>query len=689
MPETVLELLNITRKFYGVSALQDVSLDLRRGEIHALVGENGAGKSTLMKILSGGYSRHEYQGRIIIAGKDVRFYTPLDAERAGIEMIYQELSPHLDLSIAENIFLGRLPTRRFGLVGWRQVYQEAERALMEVGVHLPPSTTLRQLSTSEQQLVAIAKALWRRPKILILDEPTSALTDHEAHNLFDLLVRLKERGLSCIYITHKLDEVLRIADRVTVLRDGRKISTTERAKINADRIVEDMVGRRIETMYPESTVEIGDEVLRVEHMSIPHPYTPHKNIVDDVSFSLRRGEILGLAGLVGAGRSEIAKALFGAIDHDGGSRILLEGRPIQISEPGDAIRAGIALVTEDRKKDGYVGTMDVKQNVSLASLALVSRRSILDLHKERQMAERFSRELSIKSVGVDSSILTLSGGNQQKVVLAKWLTRPLKVLILDEPTRGIDIGAKVQIYRMMSELVQQGVGIITIPFNSSAFEAVYKRAQKAGIPIVNTGVDTPEQWRLAYIGTDATILGQRAAEVLIKKNGGKANICVMMSALDMPNQVESLKAFKDAIKREPGMKLVVVEADSADLTVAVRKFEEVFQAYPQIDTVLMLEATGGVAAARVAKEKGISSKVTILAVDDIAETIDGIRAGLIWGTLAQNFLRMGYESAGMLIDHFSGKHIPSKVDLDVLLITKENVDTYKQAMSEMVKRKKK
>lgn len=475
MAYLLLELTGITKRFFGVPALRGVSLDLRRQEIHALVGENGAGKSTLMKILSGVYPCSDYEGRVVIDGSERRFCDPHDAEAAGIEMIYQELSLHLDLTIAENIFLGKLPTTRRGLVDWSRMYREADAALAQVNLPVSPKTILRQLSASQQQLVAIAKALTRKPGILILDEPTSVLTEPETDNLFGLLAKLKGSGVSCIYITHRLNEVMRIADRVTVLRDGENVSTFERADMNADKIVEDMVGRRIETMYPKPPIgaessSVGarfavasqEEVLRVEHVSIPHPYTPRKNIIDDVSFCLRKGEILGLGGLVGAGRSELVKAVFGATGHDGRARVFLEGKPLEISGPGDAIDAGIALLTEDRKKDGYVGTMDIRCNMSLASLAQVSRRSLMDFRKERALGEQLMQRLSVKATGIDASVLSLSGGNQQKVVLAKWLTKPLKVLILDEPTRGIDVGAKVQIYRLMTELAGSGVGIMMI-----------------------------------------------------------------------------------------------------------------------------------------------------------------------------------------------------------------------------------
>jgi len=460
--EPILELQNVTKRFFGVPALRDVSLDLRAGEIHALVGENGAGKSTLMKILSGSYPCHEYEGEVWLNGQAQRFRSPGDAEAAGIAMIYQELSLHLDLTIGENIFLGRLPTGRAGLVNWASAWSRSRALLEEVGLDESPRTVLRQLSANQQQRVAIAKALAQEPCILILDEPTAALSVTEADRLMEMLLELKGDGYACFYISHRLDEVLRIADRVTVLRDGMKVSTCERAEISVARIIEDMVGRRIEAMYPGRTVTPGPVVLRVENLSVPHPSIPGKQLLEGISLELRRGEILGLAGLVGAGRSELVKALFGAIKAGGGTRVEIEGRPVASDSPHEAIAAGIGLVTEDRKKDGFIATMDIKQNITLASLSLIATRGRIDRARERAVAEDFINRLSIRAPGPDASIISLSGGNQQKTILAKWLMRPLKVLILDEPTRGVDVGAKVQIYHLMNELVGRSLGIIMI-----------------------------------------------------------------------------------------------------------------------------------------------------------------------------------------------------------------------------------
>lgn len=460
--EMVLEIRNVSKQFFGVPALRDVSVDLRGGEIHAIVGENGAGKSTLMKILSGSYSCDEYTGEIRLMGQILRLHSPRDAERAGIAMIYQELSLHLDLTIGENIFLGRLPTRLPGLVDWPLVWRLSNAILERVGLDESPRTVLRQLSQNRQQRVAIAKALAQEPSVIILDEPTAALTAAEADLLMTLLLNLKGQGYLCFYISHRLDEVMRIADRVTVLRDGARISTYDRNQLNADRLIEDMVGRRVGALYPVREVPLGEVVMRVRNLTVPHPYIPSKNLLEDVSLDLRQGEILGLAGLVGSGRSELVKALFGVIEHDGHARIEVDGREVSVRSPHEAIDMGIGLVTEDRKKDGYVWTMDLKENMTLASLRLIARRGRIDKSRERELAEDFVERLSIRTTGADAAMDSLSGGNQQKAILAKWLMRPLKVLILDEPARGIDVGAKAQIYHLMNELVGRGMAIIMI-----------------------------------------------------------------------------------------------------------------------------------------------------------------------------------------------------------------------------------
>ena len=460
MSNIVLEMKHVSKSFGSTKALKDVSIELMRGEILAICGENGAGKSTLMKILSGSYERNSYEGQIFVDGVECAFRTPADSSAMGIEMIYQEISVHLDLSIAENIFLGNVPTHK-GVVHWAKMRREAQRYVDMVGLKVPVTTKLRDLSASQCQMVSIARALSRDPKILVLDEPTSPLTDAEAADLFTILFRLRDQGISCIYISHRIREIMQLADRVLIMRDGCHIWTRPVGEVDVDSIVEAMVNRKIGNMYPKEEVPIGEETLSVKNLRVRHPYNRKKFIVDGVSLSVRRGEILGLVGLVGAGRSETINAIFGSIE---GSydEMRLCGKPVRISGPQDAIRKGLALLSEDRKVDGFVPTLNIARNISLTRLDKVSDGGILKQERERSFALEYMQALSIRASNERAMVTSLSGGNQQKVVLAKCLMSEPKVLLLDEPTRGIDVGAKAQIYRIMTELVQKGMSIIMI-----------------------------------------------------------------------------------------------------------------------------------------------------------------------------------------------------------------------------------
>ena len=460
MSEYILEMKNVTKSFGVVKALKDVSINLRPKEILAICGENGAGKSTLMKILSGAYSQNTYSGEILVGGEVKKFQTPADASEAGIEMIYQEISIHLDLTVAENIFLGRVPSRG-GLVQWKKMFREAKTYMDMVGLDVPANMYMRDLSASQCQMVSIARALSRNPKILVLDEPTSPLTEKEVEALFQILYKLRDRGISCIYISHKMKEIMRLADRVCVMRDGQHIWTKEASELTIDAIVESMVNRKIGNLYPKEVFELGEEVFSIKNLKIKHPYNKKKNIVNGIDLSVRRGEILGLVGLVGSGRSETVNAIMGnmACTYD---EMVLEGKAIRIREPGDAIRLGIAMLSEDRKINGFVPTLDVAQNVSLARLDKVSKNGLMKKDVENQYGRQYIEELSIKVRNEHDNVNNLSGGNQQKVVLSKWLMAEPKVLLLDEPTRGIDVGAKAQIYQIMTDLAKKGMAIVVI-----------------------------------------------------------------------------------------------------------------------------------------------------------------------------------------------------------------------------------
>lgn len=367
---------------------------------------------------------------------------------------------HLDMTVAENIFLGSWP-RRNSHIDWKTIRQEATQYTQMVGLDLDPDLTLRQLSASQQQLVSIARALSKDPKILVLDEPTSPLTQKEAQRLFAILHDLKAKGIACILITHKMDEVFQNADRVTVLRDGKSVASYLLSETSERQIIADMVGREITNFYPKETVPIGDEVLRVEDFSVPHPFVPKRKIIDNVSFSVRSGEILGIAGLVGAGRSELVNAIFGK-DPKLGGRIYINAQETAIRNPADAMRAGIALVTEDRKKDGIVGGMSIRENLTLPQLRAVAKGGFLRKKQELALSRTYFDSMNIKAPDMETLLQQLSGGNQQKVVLGKWLARKPKVLILDEPTRGIDVGAKYEIYKTMVDMAREGIAIIMI-----------------------------------------------------------------------------------------------------------------------------------------------------------------------------------------------------------------------------------
>jgi ribose transport system ATP-binding protein len=452
-PQSLLRLENITKEFPGVLALSGVHFDLKRGEVHAVCGENGAGKSTLMKIVSGVYQPTE--GTIIHKGKQVQYASPLQSEAAGIAIIHQELNLVPHLSVAENIYLAREPRRGF-LVDRKKLRENAKRCLDRLGVDINPDQAVRGLSVAQCQMVEIAKALSLDAEVLIMDEPTSSLTEQETRLLFKVIRDLKASGVGIVYISHRLDEMAEIVDRVTVLRDGRYISTDDFAAITVDDIVTRMVGRSLEEKFPERTCKPSDEIIfSVEGLT-------RTGVFSDVSFSLRRGEILGFAGLMGAGRTEVARAIFGADPLDAG-RIEFGGRELSIKSPRDAINEGIAYLSEDRKSDGLAVKMSVAANATLANMEEVSSRfGLIDFKKHDEVARQYVDLLNIRTPSIHQVVRLLSGGNQQKIIIGKWLFRKSRILFFDEPTRGIDVGAKFAIYKIMDELAAQGIGVILI-----------------------------------------------------------------------------------------------------------------------------------------------------------------------------------------------------------------------------------
>lgn len=452
---------NVTKAFPGVMALDRVSMDLQIGEVVSLVGENGAGKSTLMKILSGTYPYGSYQGKVFINGQEVQIHSPQSAERCGIGMIPQELNVQLDMTVAENIMLGHWPKKKNGLLNWKELKQQAEEVLRELDADINSDVKLRNLSASLQQLVCIARVLAQQPSILILDEPTAALTLEEADNLMKIIRKLKSDGISCIYISHKLEEVFDISDRVMVMRNGCIVSQYQKTQIVPEQIITDMIGKSMTAADTASRKNFSEEVLRAEAITVPHPSAPGKNMIEEVSFSVRKGEILGLAGLVGSGRSELLRSIYGALPRNGG-RIFVEGKLCSNKTPREAIQNGIFMVSEDRKHDGYVATMKIRENLTLSILKKISSFSFVKNKIENEIVARYVDYLKIKASGPEAKITTLSGGNQQKVILSKALATEAKVLFLDEPTRGIDVGAKAEIYKIIQELSGRGIAIIVI-----------------------------------------------------------------------------------------------------------------------------------------------------------------------------------------------------------------------------------
>jgi ABC-type sugar transport system ATPase subunit len=453
-----LSVQHITKRFPGVTALADVSLDVAAGEVHAIVGENGAGKSTLMKILSGAIT--EYDGEIVLRGRPIRFAGPRDAEHAGVSIMYQELNLVDELAAAANIFLGREKRTGLGLLDDRAMEREAASYFSQLGAPVQPATRVGDLRVGDQQLVEIAKALSLKSDFLIMDEPTSALSEQEVRRLFDVIRTLKSRGVTILYISHKMDEVFELADRITVLRDGKLVQTLRRDEAEPRQVINLMVGREIASLQFSEPRQPSDEVMRVEDLTLAGRERGARKKLDRLSFSLRRGEILGVAGLLGAGRTELLECLFGASPTMPTGRVVLDGQPALFRRPDAAMAAGLAYVTEDRKRLGLFDQMTVAANVTITRLGELLIGPLLSRRKELAVVGQSTRELSIKTSGPDAAVTSLSGGNQQKCIIARWLlTRP-KVLLLDEPTRGIDVGAKAELYVLMDRLCRSGLGII-------------------------------------------------------------------------------------------------------------------------------------------------------------------------------------------------------------------------------------
>ncbi len=457
MVQPVLEMKNITKEFPGVRALNQVDFCLYPGEVHALLGANGAGKSTLIKILCGAYVKDE--GQIFIDGRECHFKSTKDAQDCGVTVIYQEFNLFPNLSIAENLFFGRLFSKKgTKLIDWPRVFQETEIMLAKLGLEIDPHTLVGNLSVAEQQMLEIAKALSFHAKIVIMDEPTSALTDKEIDRLFGTIRDLKAKGVSIIYISHRMEELRQIGDRATIIRDGARMATVDLHQTSIDELIQLIIGRKLEEQYPKLSIPLGPNILEVKNVTT-------KTGLHDINLSLHQGEILGIFGLLGSGRTELARAIFGA-DPITEGEIQIQNKKAALSNPQDGIAQGVALLPEDRKRQGLVLAMSVAHNITLANLNRVSLLSriirIISHSKERETANEFCTKLEIKTSNLKTKALHLSGGNQQKIVIAKWLCSKSRIFIFDEPTRGIDVGAKVGVYRLMNQLAQEGAGIIMI-----------------------------------------------------------------------------------------------------------------------------------------------------------------------------------------------------------------------------------
>ncbi|WP_201400484.1 multiple monosaccharide ABC transporter ATP-binding protein [Kaistia sp. 32K] len=462
MTSYILEMRDITKTFPGVKALSNVNLKVEEGEIHAICGENGAGKSTLMKVLSGVYPNGDYEGQIIYRGNECHFRGIHDSEEKGIVIIHQELALVPMLSITENIFLGN-ENAKFGVIDWTANEERTRALLKKVGLSEDPNTLITNIGTGKQQLVEIAKALSKEVELLILDEPTASLSEKDSQALLDLLLEFKREGITSIIISHKLNEINRVADHVTVIRDGRTIETLDRSQISEDRIITSMVGRSLEDRYPPRDPKIGEVLFEVKNWSVYHPLHAERQVIKNIDLNVRKGEVVGIAGLMGAGRTEFAMSLFGrSYGRKITGEVELHGKPIDLSTVDKAVKRGLAYVTEDRKVYGLNLIEDIKNNITIANLKGVSGYGVINDLKELDVANEYRSKTNIRSPSVYQKTGNLSGGNQQKVVLSKWLFANPEVLILDEPTRGIDVGAKYEIYTIIARLAAEGKAIIVI-----------------------------------------------------------------------------------------------------------------------------------------------------------------------------------------------------------------------------------
>lgn len=461
MGDFVLEALHITKVFPGVKALNDVIIQVKKGEVLGLIGENGAGKSTILKVMNGIYRPLTFEGEIKINGEGVNFSSPHDALLKGIGFVPQEINVMDDLTVAENIFVGHIKQRKSDSISQAEIIKRAGAFLHKKKINLDPGVRVNVLSIGQKQLLMIARALSWEPEVLILDEPTTALALDDVNNLFEIVKEMKSKGTSVVFVTHKLDEIMELTDRVAILRDGCNVSLYERKEYDRKQIVTDMVGRTITSMYPSRDTQIGEEILRVEDLTVEHPRILNRNLIEGISFTLNKGEVLGLVGLVGSGRTETLSTIFGQYKLKRG-RILINGRAVAIKNESDAIQNGLAMVTEDRKSDGLLMLADIKTNIVLSNLKKILKNKVIQNKLEKNVAEEYMKMLNVRAPTSETMAVSLSGGNQQKVVFAKALNADPKIILLDEPTKGIDVGSKNEIYTLINKLAAMGISIIMV-----------------------------------------------------------------------------------------------------------------------------------------------------------------------------------------------------------------------------------
>ena len=494
-----LELKGICKSFPGVKALDNVNIALRQGTVHAVMGENGAGKSTLMKIINGLY--HRDAGEVLLDGKEVHFASPLESAEAGIAMIYQELNYFPELTIEENVLMGKQPSK-FGIVNWRKLRKEVNKIFKDNELDYNPEMKIKELSVSNIQMLEITKAVAFQAKVIIMDEPTSSISNKEVDALFETIEKLTKQGISILYISHKMEEIFRIADDITVIRDGQSIISGAASEFTEDTLIAHMVGRPIENIYPKEECEKGDIVFEVKNFKSTDTF-------DNINLQVRRGEIVGMAGLVGAGRTEVARAIFGLDSYTSGE-ILLNGKEVVVKSVSDAVKNRILMVSEDRKKEGIIGVRSIRENIALANLR-VRKGVFLKLREEEKEAQKMSEMLGVRSAGIETQLQSLSGGNQQKVILARWLLLDSDVMILDEPTRGIDVGAKLEIYSIMMRLVKEkGMSIIMISSELPELIGMCDRIYVMNKGLITGSVERPE-------------FSQEAIMRLATREGGRGN----------------------------------------------------------------------------------------------------------------------------------------------------------------------